>query len=74
MATMSFEVSGMSCEHCTAAVRDEVASIDGVVVREVDLASGRLTVESVDALDGDSVQAAVKAAVEEAGYEFAVPT
>ncbi len=65
-ATQTFTVTGMSCEHCRAAVSEEVAQIQGVSDVDVDLASGRLTVTGVD------VSArAVREAVEEAGYELA---
>jgi copper chaperone CopZ len=59
-------VAGMTCEHCTAAVSAEVAQVAGVARVEVDLASKRVLVrgENVD-------DAAVRAAVEEAGYQAA---
>lgn len=64
MERTTYAVAGMTCEHCRAAVREEVGAVPGVTAVEVDLASGVLTVE------GDGVsQAAVAAAVEEAGYE-----
>lgn len=65
--TATYTVTGMSCDHCVAAVREEVAKVDGVTGLDVDLAGGRLTVESAQPLD----PAAVAAAVEEAGYEVA---
>jgi copper chaperone len=67
MATTTYTVTGMTCDHCVAAVREEVGRIDGVSKVEVDLPSGRVTVESETALD----PAAVVAAVDEAGYEVA---
>jgi copper chaperone CopZ len=64
MATTTYAVRGMTCEHCRAAVREEVEAIPGVTAVDVDLAAGTLTVA------GDDVApAAVAAAVEEAGYE-----
>jgi copper chaperone len=66
-ATATYTVTGMSCDHCVAAVRGEVVKIDGVTGVDVDLAGGTLTVESAQPLDPD----AVAAAVEEAGYEVA---
>ena len=66
MDRTTYAVRGMTCEHCRAAVRDEVAAIPGVTAVQVDLASGAVTVE------GEGVgPAAVAAAVEEAGYEVA---
>jgi copper chaperone CopZ len=61
-----YVVRGMTCEHCRAAVADEVGGIAGVREVDVDLASGRLTVR------GDGVdEGAVAAAVAEAGYGLA---
>jgi len=60
----TFEVRGMTCEHCVAAVKSEVSALDGVEGVTVDLDSGRL------ALRGEVEDAAVRAAVEEAGYSL----
>lgn len=66
MERTTYAVRGMTCEHCRAAVREEVGAVPGVAGVEVDLASGAVTVE------GEGVSpAAVAAAVEEAGYEVA---
>jgi copper chaperone len=62
--TSTYTVSGMTCGHCVQAVTDEVSQIDGVTGVDVDLASGRVTVESVQPVD----DAAFAAAVDEAGY------
>jgi copper ion binding protein len=67
MATSSYTVTGMTCGHCVASVRKEIGRIDGVTGVEVDLASGRVQVESANPVD----QAAVAAAVDEAGYQLA---
>jgi copper chaperone CopZ len=67
MTTSIYTVTGMTCDHCMAAVRQEVTKVDGVTGVEVKLASGTVTVESERPLD----LAAVTAAVEEAGYEVA---
>lgn len=65
-ATISeYTISGMSCQHCVAAVTEEVSALVGVIDVQVDLATGGLRVTSASALD----DAAVRAAVEEAGYE-----
>lgn len=58
-----YVVTGMTCEHCVASVSEEVGEIAGVQSVDVELASGRLTVR------GDVTDAAVHAAVAEAGYE-----
>ena len=40
------DVVGMTCDHCTRAVRAEVSAIDGVSDVDVDLASGIIRVTS----------------------------
>lgn len=66
-ATVSeYIVTGMTCQHCVSAVTQEVGGIDGVTNVEVDLDSGRLRVTSTGPLD----PAAIRAAVDEAGYEI----
>jgi copper ion binding protein len=65
--TSTYTVTGMTCDHCVAAVRQEVGAVDGVTDVQVELATGALTVESDAPLD----PADIAAAVEEAGYEAA---
>jgi copper ion binding protein len=67
MTTATYEVRGMTCDHCVRAVSGELQGIDGVTDVEVDLASGEVTVTSDRALDTDEV----RAAIDEAGYELA---
>ena len=67
MSTATFTVVGMTCGHCVAAVTEEVSTVDGVTGVQVDLPSGGLTVTSDAPLDDD----AVRAAVEESGYQVA---
>ena len=67
MSTATYTVTGMTCEHCVASVTEEVGEIPGVTGVQVDLASGGLTVTSDAPVD----DAAVRAAVEEAGYQLA---
>ncbi|MGX6449607.1 heavy-metal-associated domain-containing protein [Patulibacter sp. S7RM1-6] len=62
--THEYVVTGMTCEHCVASVREEVAEVPGVEAVEVDLPSGRLSVVGA-AVDDE----AVAAAVSEAGYK-----
>ena len=62
----TFTVSGMTCGHCVAAVTEELRAVDGVSDVAVDLASGGVTVTSTGPLDPE----AVRAAVDEAGYEL----
>ena len=65
MVESTYTVKGMTCGHCVAAVTDEVAGLTGVADVAVDLASGQVRVRSEAPLD----EAAVRGAVEEAGYE-----
>jgi copper ion binding protein len=65
-AEQTYDVDGMSCEHCVAAVTAGVGELAGVSAVEVDLAGGTVLVRGSD-INGD----AVKAAIEEAGYSLA---
>lgn len=65
MASSTFTVVGMTCDHCVRSVRSELEKLDGVTSVDVDLASGQVTVHSAAPVD-DGV---VSAAVDEAGYE-----
>ena len=64
--TTTYSVSGMHCGHCVASVSEEVQEIAGVEDVDVVLETGALTVTSARPID----DAAVKAAVEEAGYQL----
>jgi copper chaperone len=66
--SQTFNVAGMSCEHCVAAVTEEVGQVAGVSDVAVDLASGALVVHGSD-VDGE----AVRTAVETAGYSLVAP-
>ncbi|MTD58466.1 heavy-metal-associated domain-containing protein [Amycolatopsis pithecellobii] len=67
MTETSYTVTGMTCEHCVKAVTEEVGAIDGVQSVVVDLPTGALTVVSAAGLSDE----AVRAAVDEAGYQVA---
>ncbi|KGN40931.1 heavy-metal-associated domain-containing protein [Knoellia aerolata] len=66
-STNTWTVTGMTCGHCVASVTEEVSEIAGVESVDVDLATGAVTVTSTTPLEDD----AVRAAVEEAGYQLA---
>ena len=66
--TTTITVDGMTCGHCVAAVQSEVGKVDGVTDVAVDLTSGQVTVVS----DSTPDPAALREAVEEAGYEVRV--
>ena len=65
--TATFTVAGMTCAHCVASVTEEVQELPGVEQVEVSLEGGVLRLTSSEPLD----QAAVRGAVEEAGYTLA---
>lgn len=64
MSTTTYTVTGMTCGHCVSSVKEEVGEVPGVTGVDVELETGRVDVS------GDSFDdAAVRAAVKEAGYE-----
>ena len=67
MTTTNYQVTGMTCGHCEASVRAEVGRIAGVDSVDVSAQTGVLAVTSAGELD----DAAVIAAVDEAGYAAA---
>lgn len=69
MSTATYTVTGMTCGHCVNSVTEEVSQVPGVTGVDVDLASGGLTVTSEQPVD----DTAVRAAVEEAGYQVTTP-
>ncbi|MBI5104089.1 MAG: heavy-metal-associated domain-containing protein [Solirubrobacterales bacterium] len=64
--TTTYAVPGISCGHCRAAITAEVEKLAGVSSVDVDLDAKRVTVTG-DGLD----DAAVRAAIDEAGYDVA---
>ncbi len=64
METRLYVVPGMHCGHCVAAVEEEVSAVPGVESVTVDLETKRVEVTG-EALE----DAAIRAAIEEAGYE-----
>jgi copper chaperone CopZ len=64
--TVVYKVSGMSCGHCEGAVSGEISEIAGVSSVKAVATTGEVTVESAAPLDEE----AVRAAVDEAGFEL----
>ncbi|WP_127500359.1 heavy-metal-associated domain-containing protein [Actinoplanes solisilvae] len=62
----TYTVTGMTCSHCVNSVDAELRQLPGVSEVRVDLTSGGVTVTSDQPLD----EAAVAAAVDEAGYNL----
>ncbi|MGW2056663.1 heavy-metal-associated domain-containing protein [Streptomyces sp. NPDC001840] len=65
--TTVYQVTGMTCGHCEGAVSSEISGIAGVASVAASATTGQVTVVSRTPLDED----AVRAAVDEAGYELA---
>lgn len=63
MSTVRYAVPGISCDHCAAAITGEVSTVPGVISVDVSVDDKIVTVA------GEAEQAAVEAAIEEAGYE-----
>ncbi|MEV6833360.1 heavy-metal-associated domain-containing protein [Streptomyces sp. NPDC051133] len=66
MDQKQYDVTGMSCEHCAASIREEVSEVPGVSEAVVDLAAKSVTVYGTD-LDDERLRAAIV----EAGYGIA---
>jgi copper chaperone CopZ len=66
MSTLTYTVPAMHCGNCTAAVEREISQVPGVDLVEAELSTKQVVVrgEGVD-------DAAVRAAIREAGYEAA---
>ncbi|WP_019887341.1 cation transporter [Streptomyces purpureus] len=62
----TYRVSGMTCGHCKTAITKSVGELAGVISVDVDVAGGLVTVTT----DGEADDAAMAAAVDDAGYEL----
>ncbi|MHA4854907.1 heavy-metal-associated domain-containing protein [Rhodococcus sp. MSC1_016] len=70
--TNTYAVTGMTCEHCVKAVREEIEQLDRVSAVDIDLTVGgqsRVAVTADTPLPLDQI----RGAVEEAGYHLATP-
>ncbi|MFG2117744.1 heavy-metal-associated domain-containing protein [Streptomyces sp. BK340] len=65
--TAVYKVTGMSCGHCEGSVSGEISQIPGVSSVKAVASTGEVTVVSEAPLDDE----AVRAAVDEAGFELA---
>jgi copper chaperone len=61
----TFQVQGMSCGHCVGAVTNAVKSVDPQAEVKVDLATGKVEVQS------QQDHASIARAIEEEGYKVA---
>ncbi|MEW2575818.1 heavy-metal-associated domain-containing protein [Streptomyces syringium] len=65
-STTVYRVTGMTCGHCESAVTSELSALPGVTSVQAVAATGQVTVTATAPLDDE----AVRAAVDEAGYEL----
>jgi copper chaperone CopZ len=63
MDEKTYTIEGMTCDHCVQAVTDELMTVSGVDIVEIDLGNGRVRVTGENFTDEQ-----VRAAVDEAGY------
>lgn len=64
--TTTLLVDGMTCDHCVSTIRTAVGQVGGVTGVSVDLPTGQVTVTA----DTTPDQAALRAAVEDAGFDL----
>ena len=64
--TTVYQVTGMTCGHCEGSVSGEISGLAGVTSVKAVASTGEVTVVSAAPLDEE----AVRAAVDEAGYEL----
>jgi copper chaperone len=64
--TVTYSVPAVHCAHCAMSIREEVTEVEGVEDVDVDLDSKLVTVTGRELDD-----AALRAAIVEAGYEAA---
>ena len=62
--TKNYRVEGMTCEHCSKSVVEEVSAVPGTQDVDVDLDKGTVTVSGHGFTDD-----AISQAIEEAGYK-----
>lgn len=67
MEQLQLAISGMSCGHCVASVRQALGHLDGVEVQDVQVGSARMTYDPVRTRAD-----AIADAVRDEGYEAQV--
>ena len=67
MTTTDVKITGMTCGHCVASVQEEVGELPGVTAVDVDLVKDGVSTAVVTS-EAELDPAAVRGAVEEAGY------
>ena len=64
--TVTYSVPAIHCAHCEMSIREEVSEVDGVDDIDVDIDSKLVTIRGRELSDE-----ALRAAIQEAGYEAA---
>ena len=64
--TQTYDVVGMTCDHCVRSVTEEVSALTGVSEVQVDLATGKVHVTTQEPVTTEQL----REAVEEAGYQL----
>ena len=64
--TVTYSVPAIHCAHCVMSIQEEVAEVEGVEGVDVDLDAKIVTIQGRELDD-----AALRGAIEEAGYEAA---
>ena len=70
MNTSTYTVTGMTCGHCVGAVTKELSGVPGVTEVVIELVPDGLSMVAVSS-GGPLAEDAVRAAIDEAGYELA---
>lgn len=63
LRTETLSITGMTCDHCTRAVREALEAVDGATVRSVDVGQAHVDVNPEQATRDELVDA-----IQEAGY------
>ena len=64
--TVTYSVPAIHCAHCALSIREEISEVQGVDEVDVDLETKLVTIQGTELDD-----AALRAAIGEAGYEAA---
>ena len=64
--TVTYSVPAIHCDHCAMSIREEVSEVEGVEEVDVDIESKVVTIRGRELSD-----AALRTAIQEAGYEAA---
>lgn len=69
MSDATYLISGMTCDHCVAAVTQELTAVPGIQGVTIELVPGGQSTATVTSAEPLSIDV-VRQAVDEAGYEL----